>query len=188
MRRGAVSTALFLLACVVATALFLLICGWKFPAPRCGFVEDTYISFRYARNLAEGNGLVWNVGEKPVEGFTNLLWVVELAGTTRWGMFQKAGAEPEEVAGRFLGLGHGVVTIAALALTALILSRRRYRWLALVVPSAGVVHVDDFEDVVPQLPDAAIPRAVAVAVRVAQSLEACLRHRRTFLARSARTI
>ncbi len=34
------------------------------------------ISMRYARNLAEGHGLVWNVGEEPIEGFTNLLWVL----------------------------------------------------------------------------------------------------------------
>ncbi|MCB1035046.1 MAG: hypothetical protein KDD47_14560, partial [Acidobacteria bacterium] len=38
--------------------------------------EDAYISFRFARNLASGLGLVWNPGEAPVEGFTNLLWVL----------------------------------------------------------------------------------------------------------------
>lgn len=38
--------------------------------------EDAMISMRYARNLAEGHGFVWNVGEEPIEGFTNLLWVL----------------------------------------------------------------------------------------------------------------
>jgi len=39
--------------------------------------DDAYISFRYARNLAEGLGLRFNVGvEPPVEGYTNLLWVL----------------------------------------------------------------------------------------------------------------
>ena len=38
--------------------------------------EDSFITFRYAKNLAGGNGLVWNVGEIPVEGFTNFLWVL----------------------------------------------------------------------------------------------------------------
>jgi hypothetical protein len=38
--------------------------------------EDSFISFRYAKNLAEGFGLVWNIGELPVEGFTNFLWVI----------------------------------------------------------------------------------------------------------------
>ena len=41
--------------------------------------EDAMISMRYARNLAEGHGLVWNVGEEPIEGFTNLLWVLWMA-------------------------------------------------------------------------------------------------------------
>ncbi len=35
--------------------------------------DDAYVSFRYARNLVRGNGLVYNVGE-PVEGYTNFLW------------------------------------------------------------------------------------------------------------------
>lgn len=34
--------------------------------------DDAMISMRYARNFAEGNGLVWNPGETPVEGYTNL--------------------------------------------------------------------------------------------------------------------
>lgn len=36
--------------------------------------DDAMISMRYAYNLAHGNGLVWNPGER-VEGFTNPLWV-----------------------------------------------------------------------------------------------------------------
>jgi hypothetical protein len=39
--------------------------------------DDAYISFRYARQLAEGHGLVFNVGDR-VEGYTNLLWVLWL--------------------------------------------------------------------------------------------------------------
>jgi arabinofuranosyltransferase len=35
--------------------------------------DDAYVSFRYARNLVRGHGLVYNVGE-PVEGYTNFLW------------------------------------------------------------------------------------------------------------------
>ncbi len=35
--------------------------------------DDAYISFRYARNLVEGNGLVFNPGDR-VEGYTNFLW------------------------------------------------------------------------------------------------------------------
>jgi arabinofuranosyltransferase len=42
--------------------------------------EDTLISLRYARNLIDGNGLVWNTGGERVEGITNLLWTLILAG------------------------------------------------------------------------------------------------------------
>jgi len=38
--------------------------------------EDSFISFRFAKNLAEGYGLVWNIGELPVEGYTNFLWII----------------------------------------------------------------------------------------------------------------
>ncbi|PIE19290.1 MAG: hypothetical protein CSA65_02890 [Proteobacteria bacterium] len=43
-----------------------------------GLIDDAYISFRYAANLAAGHGLVWNPGEL-VEGYTNLLWLLLLA-------------------------------------------------------------------------------------------------------------
>ncbi|MCP4609830.1 MAG: glycosyltransferase family 39 protein [Planctomycetes bacterium] len=48
--------------------------------------EDAFISFRFARNLASGNGLVWNVGEPPVEGYTNFLWVIISAAALRAGL------------------------------------------------------------------------------------------------------
>ncbi|MGZ6066494.1 MAG: hypothetical protein ACXWVM_29115 [Polyangiales bacterium] len=41
--------------------------------------DDQMISMRYARNLASGQGLVFNPGER-VEGYTNPLWTVLLAG------------------------------------------------------------------------------------------------------------
>src|SRR4051812_9442686 len=41
--------------------------------------DDAMISMRYARNLAEGRGLVWNPGEQPVEGYTNFLWTLWMA-------------------------------------------------------------------------------------------------------------
>ena len=40
--------------------------------------DDILISMRYAKNLAEGHGLVFNIGEK-VEGYSNFLWVIILA-------------------------------------------------------------------------------------------------------------
>ncbi|MEU6641332.1 hypothetical protein ABZ863_02165 [Saccharomonospora sp. NPDC046836] len=40
--------------------------------------EDAYISFRYARNIADGDGPVFNPGER-VEGYSNFLWTVLIA-------------------------------------------------------------------------------------------------------------
>jgi hypothetical protein len=54
--------------------------------------DDAYISFRYARNLASGAGLVFNPGDAPVEGYTNFLWVLLLAAGSA------LGAAPERLA------------------------------------------------------------------------------------------
>jgi hypothetical protein len=56
----------------VAAGLWL---GWQ----QSFLCDDAYISFRYARNLAEGHGLVWNPGQW-VEGYTNFLWTALLGG------------------------------------------------------------------------------------------------------------
>jgi hypothetical protein len=41
--------------------------------------DDAMISMRYAKNLANGYGLVWNPGGERVEGYTNPLWVFFMA-------------------------------------------------------------------------------------------------------------
>lgn len=42
-------------------------------------VDDAMVSMRYAQHLAHGFGLVWNIGQKPVEGFTNPAWMLLMA-------------------------------------------------------------------------------------------------------------
>lgn len=41
--------------------------------------DDTFITFRYAKNLAHGFGIVWNPGGTATEGYTNFLLVLLLA-------------------------------------------------------------------------------------------------------------
>lgn len=41
-------------------------------------LDDAFITYRYAENLVNGNGLVFNVGEY-VEGYTNLSWTLLVA-------------------------------------------------------------------------------------------------------------
>ncbi len=47
--------------------------------------DDAFIVARYARNLAEGLGCVWNPGER-VEGYTSIVWVLLCAGIGRTGL------------------------------------------------------------------------------------------------------
>jgi len=47
--------------------------------------DDQMISMRYARNLVDGMGLVWNAGDH-VEGYTNLGWVLVMAAVHALGV------------------------------------------------------------------------------------------------------
>lgn len=47
--------------------------------------DDAFISFRYAKNLVDGLGLIYNVGER-VEGYTNFLWTLIIAGGLKFGL------------------------------------------------------------------------------------------------------
>ena len=85
---------------VVAFAVILLLHG---PLYFHYTSDDAYISYRYARNLSDGLGLVWNRGEH-VDGYSNFLWVLILAGIDR------AGAD---IVPSARWLGFGVMVIAA---------------------------------------------------------------------------
>lgn len=67
-------TPLKLIAISILIAIPLLLVwksifgGWVF--------DDSYIAFRFSDNWASGNGLTWNPGEDPVEGFTSFAWVL----------------------------------------------------------------------------------------------------------------
>jgi len=65
-----------LLSALALTALSLPFFSW--------IPDDAYISFQYAKSFAEGDGLVFNPGER-VEGFSNLLWTLALALVARLG-------------------------------------------------------------------------------------------------------
>ena len=91
-------------------------------------IDDAFISFRYARNLLEGHGLVFNPGEY-VEGYSNFLWVLELAAL--WGIF---GWRPEQTA-PWLSIACTVGTLAAMLWWTARLpglpQRRLVSWMAL---------------------------------------------------------
>ena len=90
--------------------------------------DDAFISFRYVRNLVEGHGLVFNIGER-VEGYSNFLWVLELAAL--WKLF---GLRPENAA-PWLSVVCTAGTLAATVWWAARLPGLRHRalvtWMAL---------------------------------------------------------
>lgn len=63
-------------ACVVFAVVHAGLLAW--------LSDDAFVSFRYARNLVEGHGLVFNPGER-VEGYTNPLWTLWIALGMRFG-------------------------------------------------------------------------------------------------------
>lgn len=70
------TTIRFKLCCLLAGFLgltylfvFQIQAVWPFT------IDDMYISLRYARHWSEGDGLIWNVGEMPVEGYSNFIFV-----------------------------------------------------------------------------------------------------------------
>ena len=79
------------LAIAIAVLAFLAL-AWRYRFTQ----DDAYISLQYARNLLEGHGLVFNVGE-AVEGYSNFTWTMLLA------LFLKLGWPALDVA-RIVGV------------------------------------------------------------------------------------
>jgi hypothetical protein len=45
--------------------------------------EDALMLLRYSEHLAQGHGITWNIGEKPVEGATDFLFMVMVSGVSK---------------------------------------------------------------------------------------------------------
>jgi arabinofuranosyltransferase len=92
----------------LALALGLALVPFLYLTWRFWFVcDDAYISFRYARHLASGLGLCFNVGvEPPVEGYSELLWVLLAAALEALG-----GAPPVVMPLLSAGAGAALVVL-----------------------------------------------------------------------------
>lgn len=49
--------------------IFQIVAIWPFT------IDDMFISLRYAKHWASGEGLLWNIDQPPVEGYSNFLFV-----------------------------------------------------------------------------------------------------------------
>lgn len=117
-------------------AYIALALGAAWGAGQLAFLcDDAYIHFRYASNLHEGRGIVWNDAPfAPVEG-AGFLWVIVLAAI--WGL---TGAAPPDAANPF-SLGCGLAQFALLAFAADRLRDRDGRRLPAVVGLAALLAV-----------------------------------------------
>src|SRR5215472_6118839 len=76
--RGHAGYAAEVVAVVYAIAAVVFFPTWT--------VDDAYIGFRYARNLAEHGQLTWNPGSRPVEGYTGIALVLLVAAGMKLGL------------------------------------------------------------------------------------------------------
>lgn len=63
----------------VFLASLLVYCVWALFVGDYS-MDDAFITFRYAENLVNGHGLVFNPGDSPVEGYSNFLFLLILSG------------------------------------------------------------------------------------------------------------
>ncbi|MEJ2720907.1 MAG: hypothetical protein P8181_07165 [bacterium] len=89
---------------VIAVALFVACSAVMMPFQP----DDAFVSFRYAENLADGHGLTFNPGERPIEGYSNFLWILVCAAVYKIG-FDLPTAMP------WVGVFFGALNLLALA-------------------------------------------------------------------------
>ena len=88
--------------------------------------DDAMVSMTYARNLADGFGLVWNRGGEAVEGYTNFLW-------TLWMAVPHLLPLPDAKVSLFVMASGAVLLVANSALVGVLARRLDLRW-----PAAGL--------------------------------------------------
>src|ERR1035441_9203124 len=96
---------------LIAIAALAILLSWLAIRMRFPF-DDTYITFRYAANLAHGFGIVWNPGGAHTEGYTNFLFMLMLVP------FSSAGVDLV-VASQAIGVL--AVIVSAIALRRIVL-------------------------------------------------------------------
>jgi arabinofuranosyltransferase len=93
---------ILLAASAMTVAAILTVLLWRVT------LDDAYITFRYARHLAEGYGLgAWNHTGEHVEGYSSPLWMLLLAGAAWLGVDVR-------IASKVFGTAAALIVIAVL--------------------------------------------------------------------------
>jgi hypothetical protein len=116
---------------VVGTAVWTVLVAGAAGRFRGGFsyslFDDAMVSMRYAHNLADGHGLVWNAGQAGVEGYTNFGWTLWMT------VLHLTGASPAVLA--LVVAVTGILVLGSLVVVTAAAARR----LAPEEPAVGAV-------------------------------------------------
>jgi arabinofuranosyltransferase len=107
-----------------------------------GGPEDGVMLLRYSHNLAEHHGITWNVGQPPVEGATDFLYMVSIAGVSCL-LHQDAAMACREL------LFVCWLALAAVTFLSTRITLRANRWLALaltlyLISIGGSIYLQSF--------------------------------------------
>ena len=83
--------------CAVSAIYLVVMVPWTRPP-----FEDAAMLLRYAGHVAAGHGMVWNIGDPPLDGATDLLFTLAVAATSHLGMTVHTAARLLGVAGHLL--------------------------------------------------------------------------------------
>ena len=90
----------FLALMALAAVFALAAVGWSAPP-----LEDAAMLMRYAEHLSLGYGIVWNIGEPPVDGETDFLLTILVAAVRSTGISLEAATRLVAISAHFATVG-----------------------------------------------------------------------------------
>ena len=152
---------MIILACLVGIAILFARRYMDYSTPP---QEDAAILMRYAEHFAQGEGIVWNVGETPVDGATDFLLMILIGVVTMMGFtlematrsvgmlshflticviylsiryVQRSGIWPAVLSALYFAIGPGLYLVAAYFGTSLFALAACITWVAALRIMAG---------------------------------------------------
>ena len=127
LNRKTVDIFLILTLCAIVAVYAMTAVDFSVPP-----FEDAAMLMRYSKHLADGYGIVWNIGETPVDGATDFLFMVSLAGLNELGL-------SIETAVRSLGLISHLLAVLLVYIASRRIGRtnRFFAWLSAAFLAIG---------------------------------------------------